>query len=50
MAGWSGVIDKDGKEIPFSEKALDRMLEIPRVAAQIVLAWFDSIEVGKKKN
>lgn len=50
LAGWSGVVDKDGKEIPFSDKQLGRMLELPRVAAQIVLAWFDSIEVAKKKN
>lgn len=50
LAGWSGVLDKDGKEIPFSEASLNKMLELPRVAAQIVLAWFDSIEVAKKKN
>lgn len=50
LAGWSGVTDDDGKEIPFSETALGQLLEIPTVAGQIIRAWFDSIEVAKKKN
>lgn len=50
LAGWSGVTDDDGKEIPFSEAALGQLLEIPTVAGQIIRAWFDSIEVAKKKN
>lgn len=50
LAGWSGVVDDDGKEIKFSDAALTQLLEIPTVAAQIVRAWFDSIEVAKRKN
>lgn len=50
LAGWSGVTDDDAKEIPFSEAALAQLLEIPTVAGQIVRAWFESIEVAKKKN
>lgn len=50
LAGWSGVVDDDGKEIKFSEASLSQLLEIPTVAAQIVRAWFDSIEVAKRKN
>jgi predicted RNA-binding protein with EMAP domain len=50
LAGWTGIVDDDGKEVPFSESALDKLLEIPTVASQIVRAWFDSIEVAKRKN
>lgn len=50
LAGWSGVVDDDGKEVKFSEAHLTQLLEIPTVAAQIVRSWFDSIEVAKRKN
>lgn len=50
LAGWSGVVDDDGKEIPFTESALAQLLEIPNVAGQILKAWFESIEVAKRKN
>jgi hypothetical protein len=50
LAGWSGVVDDEGKEIPFSEAALNQLLEIPTVAAQIIRAWGESIEVAKRKN
>jgi hypothetical protein len=50
MVGWSGVVDDDGKEIPFSESNLNQLLEIPTIAGQIVRAWFESLEVAKRKN
>jgi hypothetical protein len=50
LVGWSGVQDDSGEEIPFSEAALEQVLEIPMVAAQIVLGWFSSLEVAKRKN
>lgn len=50
LVGWSGIHDFDGNEIPFTEKALAELLEIPTIASQIVKAWFESIEVGKRKN
>jgi hypothetical protein len=50
MAGWAGVTDDAGKEIPFSESALAQLLEIPTVAGQIVKAWFESLKEGKRKN
>jgi hypothetical protein len=50
IAGWSGVVDDEGKEIPFSEAALNQLLEIPTVAGQIIRAWGESIEVAKRKN
>jgi hypothetical protein len=50
LAGWSGVVDDDAKEIPYSESALAQLLDIPTVAGQIVRAWFDSLDVAKRKN
>ena len=50
MAGWSGVNDAQGKEIPFSIKALETMLDIPSVAGAVVLAYFSSITGAKEKN
>jgi hypothetical protein len=50
LAGWSGVVDDDAKEIPYSENALAQPLDIPTVAGQIVRAWFDSLDVAKRKN
>jgi hypothetical protein len=50
LAGWSGVVDDDAKEVPYSEGALAQLLDIPTVAGQIVRAWFDSLDVAKRKN
>ncbi len=50
LAGWSNVVDDKGEDVPFSESALNQLVEIPTVAGQIVRAWFDSLEVAKRKN
>lgn len=50
LIGWSGVVDDSGKDIPFSEAALEQLLELPTIAGQIVMAWFKSMEVAKKGN
>ncbi len=50
LIGWSNVVDDKGEEIPFSVKALDQLLELPTIAGQIVRAWFESLEVAKRKN
>lgn len=50
LAGWAGVIDDDGNEVPFSKGALDQLLEIPTIAGQIIQAWFNSMEPAKAKN
>jgi hypothetical protein len=50
LSGWSGITDDDAKDVPFSEAALDQLLEIPTVAGQIIRAWFNSMEVAKKGN
>ena len=48
LAGWSGVVDDDGNEIPFSEAALNQLLELPGIAVQVMNAWALSIEAAKK--
>lgn len=50
LIGWSGITNDDGKDIPFSESALDQLLEIPTVAGQIIKAWFGSMDVAKRGN
>ena len=50
ILGWDGVVDEENKEIKFSEKRLNELLDIPTVAGQIVKAWFDSLETAKRKN
>lgn len=49
LVGWSGVTDEKG-EVPYSEAARDQMLEIPLVAAAVVMALFESIAGAKRKN
>lgn len=50
VVGWSDVKDGDDKEIPFSSKALEALLDVPTVAGAIVLAYFSSITGAKEKN
>lgn len=50
ICGWSGITDANDKEMPFSEKALDDLLNIPMVATFIVRAWFTSLKGAKQKN
>ena len=50
LIGWTGVMDDSGKEMPFSEAALEQLLEYPTIAGQIITAWFDSMKVAKKGN
>jgi hypothetical protein len=50
LIGWTGITDDAGKDVPFSESALDQLLEIPTIAGQIIKAWFSSMEVAKRGN
>jgi hypothetical protein len=50
VVGWSGVTDESGKDVPFSQKALEQLLDVPTLAAAIVLAFFGSIAGTKEKN
>lgn len=49
VVGWSGVTD-GSSEIPFSDKALKQLLDVPLVATSIVVAFFNSMSGAKRKN
>lgn len=50
VAGWARVHDAEGKEIPFSDDALDRLLEVPGVCAAINDSFIQAIRGQKAKN
>lgn len=52
VAGWKGVTDENGKEIPFSVGALEKLLDFPAVAAAIARTFIESRNGGgdKRKN
>jgi hypothetical protein len=50
LVGWADVIDDEGDEVPFSDRALDQLLQVPTVAGQIVKQWQQSLEAAKKGN
>ena len=50
LVGWSGVTGDDGKEIPYSQKALEQLLEGPFLAVAVLKAYMDSIKGAKRKN
>jgi len=50
LVGWAGVVDGDGDEVPFSEATKQQLLDIPTVAAAIIVAYFDSLTGTKAKN
>jgi hypothetical protein len=50
LVGWSGVTDGAGEAVPFSQKALRQLLEIPLLGAAVLRAYFDSLKGAKRKN
>jgi hypothetical protein len=50
LVGWSGITDDDGKAVPFSQKALEQLLDVPMLAVMIVKAYLDSLKGAKRKN
>jgi len=52
LVGWSGVQDADGTELPYSEEARAKLLDIPYVRRALVAAFFDSITSSgaRRKN
>jgi hypothetical protein len=52
LSGWKGVVDDDEKEVPFSEDARDRMLQIPEARIGLMSAYFEAIggRHGKRGN
>jgi glyoxylate carboligase len=50
LAGWAGIIDDTGKDIPFSQKTLEQILDIPTLSGAVVLAYFKATAGVKEKN
>jgi hypothetical protein len=50
LVGWSGVTDNSGAQVPFSQHALEQLLDVPMLAAAITLAYFESLQGAKRKN
>jgi len=49
LVGWKGVTS-GGEDVPFSASALDQLLDIPQVAASIVVAFAESHAGIIRKN
>jgi hypothetical protein len=50
VLGWSGIVGDDGKEVPFSDGALTKLIDIPLVARSLIASWYASISGAKIKN
>lgn len=50
VLGWKGVTDREAKEIPFSEEAVDEFLDFPQMASTIVTTYLQSVAGAKIKN
>jgi len=50
VVGWRGIADESGETLPFSQTKLDELLDMPGVAAMIVIAWLDSLGGLLEKN
>jgi len=50
LVGWSGIVDDEGDEIAFTNANRDQLLDVPTVAAAVILSYFDSIAGNKAKN
>ncbi len=50
IVGWKGVCDESGNEIPFSNEALDNLLDFPQLAKKIVVTYLSSLSESKLKN
>jgi hypothetical protein len=50
MIGWKGIVDDNKSEIPFSEDAMEKLLEFPLVASAVISAYLDSTIGGEAKR
>lgn len=50
LAGWKGITDAQGEEVPFSETAKAQLLEVATVADVLVQTFFEAHEKARAKN
>lgn len=49
VVGWKGVTDGEN-DLPFSQKNLGTLMDIPGVERAVIVAWLDSLSGAKRKN
>ena len=49
IVGWAGITS-GADEVPFSQLALDKLLDIAGVPKAIILAWAESLQGARAKN
>ena len=50
IVGWDEIKDDSGEDVKFTPKALDQLLQIPTMAAELVGAWINATAKVKEKN
>ncbi len=50
LAGWKGILDSDGEEMPCTEANREALLNVAAFVSAVVRAYFESIEPAKAKN
>lgn len=50
LIGWKGILDENGKEVPYSEGLKEQLIQIPSVASSICEAWVQSVQKARKGN
>lgn len=50
LVGWTGIIDGDGDEVPYSEAVKAQLLDVPMMAGALIEAYFASLVELKRKN
>lgn len=50
LAGWDGIVDDEGEEVPCSKASKAELLNVPGLAGSIIEAYFESIAGKKTKN
>lgn len=50
IAGWDEIKDDSGEDVKFTAKALDELLKIPTMSAELVGAWINATAKVKEKN
>lgn len=50
VQGWRGITDSNGEEVPFSQSALDQLLDVPMMATSISSSFIESLSDARRKN
>jgi hypothetical protein len=50
LVGWSGILDADGDDVPYSEAIKAQLLDVPMMAGALIEAYFTSLVELKRKN